>query len=858
MNFARPALVNSARLSLAARFACGSLRALANGGVAAPCADRRLFARILLTTLLLLPACASREERLAEHIERGERLAAEGRLADAVLEYQSALDLEPRNAELYQVLGDLLVRQRSYNEAVAFYREAFQLDPERIDAALSEARLLAFDDPKRARELVQLGLERAPQHANVHRQRAYVALARGDVDEALLAAQRAVELEPESSACWLELGMVHQAHIRKQQLKGAPAAPEVYQAALDAFARADGIAKGDARAQVESARVLASWPGHREQALAAYRAAIETAKHLSDVEARIYASKAFDEYAGGQHDNTLRRESLREVVEANPEDYKAWDVLVIRSEGQQVPRGEEVCRELIARRPDDPRAHRVYVNYLLRKRRTADAIAYLRQTLDGGVAAPVLWEKLIEIQLREGQLADARASYDELFDAFPGDPITRASEARLALAEGRAADAAAILRELVQTNESAEGQRMLAVAEHRLGELPAALAAIDRAIALSPNPIELYRLKANIHFDAKAWGKTLMAYRALAGRGRRLTTSDELRRAQALYELGQADAGRALLQQLLAQPDAPADVAIEFARREGAARYGAAQAALLAALKRAPNDPRLLEALVQLGLAAGHPEFSLALLDTEIESGRARPRDLLLRAQVLTSTGALDRAEKDVLRAFEAAPLLPGAVELLFELYRRQGKLAEARRSFEEAESAGVLHSGARLLLGRLYLSQGELAKAQEAFEKVVADEPQLASARNDLAFVLAERGEQLDRALELARGAQQALGDNPAAIDTLGFVYYRAGQLEPALTELQRAVALAEAHPGQFSPVYAYHLGLVLQALDRKDEAARAFQRALAGGQDFPEAEDARRRLESVLATTPAGAKAS
>ena len=101
-------------------------------------------------------------------------------------------------------------------------------------------------------------------------------------------------------------------------------------------------------------------------------------------------------------------------------------------------------------------------------------------------------------------------------------------------------------------------------------------------------------------------------------------------------------------------------------------------------------------------------------------------------------------------------------------------RLAEARRSFEEAETAGVLHSGARLLLGRLYLSQGELAKAQQAFEKVVADQPELASARNDLAFVLAERGEQLDRALELARGAQQALGDNPAAIDTLGYVYYR------------------------------------------------------------------------------------
>jgi tetratricopeptide (TPR) repeat protein len=222
---------------------------------------------------------------------------------------------------------------------------------------------------------------------------------------------------------------------------------------------------------------------------------------------------------------------------------------------------------------------------------------------------------------------------------------------------------------------------------------------------------------------------------------------------------------------------------------------------------------------------------------------------------VRAASGDLERAEKDVLRAFEASPTLPGAVELLFEIYQRQGKLAEAQRSFEEAEKAGVLHSGARLLLGRLYLSQGELAKAQQAFEKVVAEQPDLASARNDLAFVLAERGEQLERALELARSAQQALGENPAAIDTLGYVYYRSGQLEPALAELERAVALAEARPGERSPVYTYHLGLVLQALGRNDEAAVAFQRSLAGGSDFPEAEDARRRLESVRAPTPAAA---
>ena len=155
-------------------------------------------------------------------------------------------------------------------------------------------------------------------------------------------------------------------------------------------------------------------------------------------------------------------------------------------------------------------------------------------------------------------------------DDFPDDPVTKTAEARIALAEGRIADGAEILRELVKSSESAESQRMLAVAEHRLGDLPAAVAAIDRAVALAPASLELYRLKASIDYDAKNWAKMLLAYRVLAGRGQRLSSSDHLRRAYALYELGNPDAGRAVLEQVLAQPDAPADAAIEFARREGA------------------------------------------------------------------------------------------------------------------------------------------------------------------------------------------------------------------------------------------------------------------------------------------------
>jgi hypothetical protein len=45
------------------------------------------------------------------------------------------------------------------------------------------------------------------------------------------------------------------------------------------------------------------------------------------------------------------------------------------------------------------------------------------------------------------------------------------------------------------------------------------------------------------------------------------------------------------------------------------------------------------------------------------------------------------------------------------------------------------------------------------------------------------------------------------------------------------------------------YHLALALQALERNEQAAQSFQAALELDANFPEAEDARRRLRELEA---------
>jgi Flp pilus assembly protein TadD len=114
----------------------------------------------------------------------------------------------------------------------------------------------------------------------------------------------------------------------------------------------------------------------------------------------------------------------------------------------------------------------------------------------------------------------------------------------------------------------------------------------------------------------------------------------------------------------------------------------------------------------------------------------------------------------------------------------------------------------------------GRFDDAVDVRRRILAEEPEDPGHRNDLAWDLALAGRELDRALELARQAAEAMGDEPNVLDTLATVHWLRGEPGPALAVADRALTL---EPG---PV-RQHLVLVraaaLAALGREDEAREA-----------------------------------
>jgi tetratricopeptide (TPR) repeat protein len=297
----------------------------------------------------------------------------------------------------------------------------------------------------------------------------------------------------------------------------------------------------------------------------------------------------------------------------------------------------------------------------------------------------------------------------------------------------------------------------------------------------------------------------------------------------------------------------PPGTVIVFVQQEGARQPERALELLERALADTPANPPLINQAVSLDLQAGETDRALARLDRAIEKRPDLPILLATRAQVYLSANRLDEAERDARQAFERSPSLPGVPELILSVYKRQGRIDVAIEQLEASESAGLLEPHQRVLLARLYLQRGDDARAEALLEAALAENSGLAGAKNDLAYLLAHQGRDLDTAMELALEAQQALGENVEVADTVGYVMLRRGLANGAADQFGHALMLAEEQGRNPPPAVHYHMGLALRALGREKDAAEHLERALTLAPGFPAAGDAKLQLEAARAAADA-----
>ncbi len=219
------------------------------------------------------------------------------------------------------------------------------------------------------------------------------------------------------------------------------------------------------------------------------------------------------------------------------------------------------------------------------------------------------------------------------------------------------------------------------------------------------------------------------------------------------------------------------------------------------------------------------------------------PHNLLAREELASSYMARKEYPLIVQSVGEArkhgATLSPRLVVLegyaLFRsgLYRKAARALDGISAFDREEHTDRFFIQARLTQAMAYDRLGEEMQSIKAYEAVLDEDPENALAQNNLAYILAERGEELQRGLDLARKAVGAEPDNPVFLDTLGWLYFKTGSYAEARDILEKALAGKPEEPeihDHLAEVYRV-LGDEAKAAEFR-ESARKLRREMESGE--------------------------
>jgi Flp pilus assembly protein TadD len=144
--------------------------------------------------------------------------------------------------------------------------------------------------------------------------------------------------------------------------------------------------------------------------------------------------------------------------------------------------------------------------------------------------------------------------------------------------------------------------------------------------------------------------------------------------------------------------------------------------------------------------------------------------------------------------------------------------------------------------LGMIYDSQKNYDKAKEYYQKALKINPKFPPAANNLAYLYAEHGGNIDEALALAQSVKAQLPDDPYISDTIGWVYYKKNVFGRAIAYLKEANEKVTDNPAM-----RYHLGIVYYQNGDKDLAKKELKRALELDPNFQGAEEAKEALNKL-----------
>jgi tetratricopeptide (TPR) repeat protein len=776
-----------------------------------------------------LQGCSGGESRRARALERGQQYLAAGNYSKARIEFSNALQIKPNDADARYYAALAAEKGGDLRAAAQGYQSALTVDDMHALALAALGRVYIFSGlPQQGLEMAEKGLAAHPDHPELLVIRAAAKLALGHDQEALDDASTVLAQNPDHEyAVALVAGIYRNRGDVAKAIELVGGAVGRMPASVDlraVLAQLYMDAHDNEHAEEQLKKIVEARPTelqHRQRLAAFYAstgkpdAAEGTLRELisNDPKSTEYKFALINFVASQKSFDAAERE-LVGFLQANPKDYALRLAAGQFYEAHNLPaEAERAYKQVIADAGSDP----------------------------SGLGAR---DRLAALALRSNRVAEAEPLIAEVLTKNPRDNDALTLRATLALARNRPLDAITDLRAVLRDQpDSVPTIRTLARAHIRNNEPDLAREQYRHAVAVSPSDKEIRNEYADFLIrigDTEEGNRMLDAVLksdpqnlvALELKYRSLTAANDA--------AGATDVSKKIM---AAYPESPLGYFFQGSIQEASGDLAAAKANYERSLEKAPRGAEPLAALARVYARQGKKADVLKYLENMIEHDPGNSVALNLAAELYLSDRNFDRAIELSGRAIESD-------KTWWIPYRTKAYAQFGKGAKDDGVATYVAGMGATsdapplgMDLASLYERDDEPERAIELYERMVANNPSSEALANNLAMLLATyRHDDLSyqRAHDLVRAFRDS--SNPAYQNTYGWVRYRQGQFDEAITYLRRA---ATAVPD--SGLLHYHLAMALIANGQTDQARAELEKALGAKQPFQGRDAAEQALKSL-----------
>jgi tetratricopeptide (TPR) repeat protein len=792
---------------------------------------------VAVTAVLFLGGCQSDEERAENFVERGNQYIEDEQPEEAIIEFKNVLQIDPEHAAAHEALSLAYLEVQKPREAYWEMSETVRLDPENIPARLRYGTVSA---------------------------------AIGDHDLSMAQAEAVLQLDPTNSSAFILRG---QALEQQGDLEGAEAdyraatngeaVGAAYRFLLSGFLERRGRREEAEKVLRELIEVEESYlamstlsrmivrPGDRdEEALKLLERSVELAREapiekpeietgdetrdstlVSNVPREQAVQGAYLLLSAFHYD----RERFEKAIEVLEEGVEASETKIeliyqmarfYRVEGL-TEQEDALIRRATKESPDSFAAQLVLSAYLGRQDDLEGALAAARAAVaiepDSRPAQLREAELLVDIGYRQSDsdsVLAGRAIVDAVLEEEPDNPEAHFVRAKIELADNDIEAATESLETVLQARPDwAQARFVLGSALAASNDLSRARVELARALEIDSQLFAARKLLAKLHSQlgehefAIEQGREYLAQQPGDAEVRIIV-------GQSLIRVGRGQEAYAEVEKI---PEEQRGAAAYFALGRLDVAFGRTELGaerLRKADELAPGNAQVLRTLLALDRANGELDESVARVAKALAENPDDSEITEIDAELKLIGGDDEGARKSLVRAIELQPRNVTAQIALASLEARAGNVEAMISVLKSAAAALPESSDLQYRLALAYESNGRPSEAIDAYEKSISLNGDLASAKNNLAYLLTESGGDLDRALELAQQAKEQLPDDGSAADTLGWVLLKRGVPSAAIGYLEEATERFPADAHEVQGIVRNHLA---EAYEQNREANKA-----------------------------------